>query len=141
MIFAFAAAGVVLLALLLVVVAALDGGPPPGDVALAYEEAWDHFDFASLWVLSGDELRDGLSRTDFVRVKSDAYRDRQELGHLAARIAIEEVRGGKTIATVRTRTELHDGTSTVNELDLEKRGGRWLVVAYRLEPSTPRSGA
>jgi hypothetical protein len=138
---AIAATVVVLLALALVVVAALDGGPPPSDVALAYEEAWDRFDFAALWVLSGDELRDGLGQADFVKLKSDAYRERQELGHLASRIAVEEVRGGKVIATVRTRIDLRDGSSSANDIDLEKRNGRWLVVAYRLEPSTPRSGA
>ena len=56
----------------LVVLVSADPGPSPVDVALAYEQAWDHLDFEGLWSLSGDELRDGLRRPEFVAAKNAA---------------------------------------------------------------------
>lgn len=127
------------LVLAFVIIAAKDPGPPPGDVALAYEDAWDRLDFESLWALAGDELRDGLGRTDFVRAKRSAYRERPELGHLARTVATDEVHTGDSVAVVRTRVELREGGTAANELQLAKRGGRWVVVGYQLEPESAPS--
>ena len=123
---------VIVLALALVVLVARDPGPPPQDVSLAYEHAWDHFDFTSLWTLSGDELRDGLRREEFVASKRAAYADQRSLGRLARHITIEEARVGRTIASVQTRVDLLDGGEARNELQLAKRAGRWVVVEYHL---------
>ena len=98
MIIAVVAGVVVLLALALVVIVAADPGPPPGDVALAYEQAWDRFDFESLWLLSGDELRDGLGRNEFVHAKRETYAERPELGNLARYVVVEQVHAGDAIA-------------------------------------------
>ena len=50
---ALAIVGVAVLGLVIafVVIYAKDPGPPPDDVATAYETAWDHLDFSSLWTL------------------------------------------------------------------------------------------
>jgi len=128
--------GVLLLALVLAV--AYDPAPGPADVAFGYELAWDHFDFASLWTLSGDELRDGLGCNDFVAAKHAAYAERQGLGHLTRHIAVEAVDARGTAAVVRTRVDLHDGDVAHNEMHLTKRAGRWVVVDYRLRSDTSR---
>ena len=137
MITAIIAVLVVALVLALVVMVAIDPGPPPADVALAYEQAWDGFDFASLWALSGDELRDGLGRKEFVAAKTAAYASQRGLGHLARDVAIEDVRTGNTIAVVRTRVNLRDGAVAQNEVHLVNRAGRWVVVEYRLRSDAP----
>jgi hypothetical protein len=128
--------GVLLLALVLAV--AHDPGPSPIDVAFSYELAWDHFDFASLWALSGDELRDGLGRKEFVAAKTAAYAGRHGLGNLTRNVAIEDVDVRGTTAIVRTRTDLHDGGVAHNEVHLAKRASRWLVVDYRLRSDSPK---
>ncbi len=124
---AFVVAGVVIVGLCvaLVVVVSLDPGPPPGDVALAYEQAWDHLDFDGLWSLSGEELRDGLGA---------AYERQPGLRGLADRVVIDAVSEGKGFAVVHTQVELRDGGRAADALQLAKRGGRWLVVAYELMP-------
>lgn len=127
--------GGLLLALVIAVVR--DAGPPPTDVAFGYELAWDHFDFASLWALSGDELRDGLGRKDFMAAKTSAYAGRRGLGNLTRHIAVEEVETRGTTSIVRTRVDLHDGDVAHNEVHLAKRAGRWVVVEYRLRSDTP----
>ena len=106
-------------------------------VAFGYELAWDHFDFASLWTLSGYELRDGLGCKDFVAAKSAAYAGRHGLGNLTRHIAVESADARGTTASVRTRVDLHDGDVAHNEMRLTKRGGRWVVVDYRLRSDTP----
>ena len=128
---------VILLALGLVVMVALDPGPSPQDVAMAYERAWDHFDFVSLWTLSGDELRDGLRREEFVASKKAAYADQHSLGHLARNIEVEHAQVGRTVAAVQTRVDLRDGGVARNDLQLAKRAGRWVVVDYRLRSDAP----
>jgi hypothetical protein len=129
-----AAVGIVIAILLvgLIVLITLDKGPSPADVAFAYEQAWDHFDFWSLWALSGDELRDGLGRKEFVAAKTAAYANRERLGHLARFIAVEDVGEHGSSAVVRTKVDLHDGGIAHNEVDLAHRAGRWVVVDYRL---------
>jgi hypothetical protein len=139
MLTAIIAVAVGALVLALVVAVALDRGPPPVDVAFAYEQAWDHLDFASLWALSGDELRDGLGRKEFVSAKTAAYASRRGLGNLARTITIEDVGEHGSSAVVRTRVELHDGDRARNEVHLANRAGRWVVVEYRLRSDSPRT--
>ncbi len=137
MITAIVAVLVIALVIALVVMVAVDPGPPPADVALAYEHAWDSLDFASLWALSGDELRDGLGRNEFVAAKTAAYAGQRGLGRLARDVAVEEVRTGDAIAVVRTRVDLRDGGVAYNEMQLAKRATRWVVVEYRLRSDAP----
>lgn len=127
----------VLLAFALVVVVAIEPGVPPGDVALAYELAWDRLDFEAVWSLSGSELRDGLDRAAFVTAKRAVYADRPELGGLARQMKIDELRVGNDIAVARTHIEGRDSGVTANEIDLVKRSSRWVVVGYQLQPEAP----
>jgi hypothetical protein len=128
-------AGVVIVGLCvaLVIIVSADPGPSPLDVALAYEEAWDHLDFEALWSLSGDELRDGLHLPDFVAAKRAAYEHQTGLRGLADRVVVDAVSEGNSFAVVHTRVELRQGGHAVDALQLAKRGGRWLVTAYELE--------
>jgi hypothetical protein len=128
-------AGVVIVALCaaLVVIVSLDPGPSPVDVAVAYEDAWDHLDFEGLWSMSGDELRDGLNRPEFVAAKQAAYERQAGLRGLADRVVVDAVSEGKGFAVVHTTVELREGGRAADALQLAKRGGRWLVVAYELE--------
>lgn len=128
-------AGVVIVALCaaLVVIVSLDPGPSPVDVAVAYEEAWDHLDFEGLWSMSGDELRDGLNRPEFVAAKQAAYERQAGLRGLADRVVVDAVSEGKGFAVVHTTVELREGGQAADALQLARRGGRWLVVAYDLE--------
>ncbi len=134
MILAVVALIVLALCVALIVAVARDPGPRPDEVALAYELAWDRLDFESLWTLSGVELRDGLERGAFVAAKRAAYSARPELGRLARDVAIDDVAGGMAHAAVRTSVVLRDGESVHNQIHLAKRGGKWLVVGYQLEP-------
>jgi hypothetical protein len=131
-----AVVGFIVLALCvaLIVAVARDPGPRPDDVALAYELAWDRLDFDSLWTLSGVELHDGLDRAGFITAKRAAYSTRPELGRLARDVAIDDVATGISHAAVRTSVVLRDGENVHNQIHLAKRGGKWLVVGYQLEP-------
>jgi hypothetical protein len=115
-----------------VVAVARDPGPPPDDVAVAYENAWDRLDFDALWTLSGDELRDGMNRKDFVAAKRAAYAAQPPLGDLAADVVVERFETGKQVAVAVTRVSLRDGGVARNEVQLEQRSGRWVVVSYQL---------
>ena len=128
--------GVIILGLIgaLLLIITLDPGPSPSDVAVAYEAAWDHLDFDTLWTLAGDELRDGLDRKEFVEAKRVAYQDQPGLRGLADHVHIDAVTEGRNFAVVRTSVDLRDGGCASDALQLAKRGGRWLVVAYQLEP-------
>ena len=130
---------IVVLALVvsLVVAVARDPGPPPEDVAVAYEDAWDRLDFEALWTLSGDELHDGLRHREFIDAKRAAYAAQPGLGGLAAGVSVERVDAGRQVAVVRTCVALHDGGAAHNEIQLEARGGRWVVVGYDLLRSDP----
>lgn len=129
--------GLVILALIiaLVVIVAMEPGPPPQDVAIAYEEAWDRLDFEALWNLSGDELRDGLGRREFVAAKRAAYAGHAALGNLAGDVVVEQAQVGEAIASIETRLVLRDGSTARNDLELTKRAGKWMVVGYRLHGS------
>jgi hypothetical protein len=133
---AIVGAVILVLALAVVVAIARDRGPAPGDVAVAYELAWDRLDFESLFTLSGAELRDGLDRHGFVAAKRTAYEQQHSLGGLLDRVGVDQVASVDDAAVVLTRVALRDGTVAQNRVELARRTGRWQVVAYRLEPST-----
>lgn len=119
----------------LVVAVAFERGPTPGDVALAYELAWDRLDFTTLWTLSSPALRDGRNRTDFVADKRVAYRDQPRLRAVVEHVGIEAVtqHGGRT-ASVLTRLDLREEASVRNEIRMQRIHGSWRVVAYALRP-------
>lgn len=109
---------------------AREKGPAPQDVALAYENAWDQLDFDLLYDLSGDELRDGLGRKQFIATKKAAYTaDRH--GRLGAEVAVEESISTGQTALVVTRVTTADG-SVRNNVMLEHRPPGWLVVKYSI---------
>ena len=128
--FALAVIGVLIVFLFIAV--AKEGGAEPADVALAYELAWDRLDFDTLFDLSGPELRDGAKRPDFVQTKRAAYAGVTR-GRLAARIAVENVVAAPDTALVVTNV-FTDGSAVRNNLLMERRSGRWYVVAYSLRP-------
>ena len=136
MIAAGIAVAVIALVLALVVAVGLEPGPSPGDVAVSYELAWDRLDFDALWALSGDELRDGRSRADFMTDKREAYSGQRELAGLAREVKLDEVLVGSELAAVRTRVILQDGTFVRNQVQLAQREGTWKVIGYHLEPDT-----
>jgi hypothetical protein len=126
---------VLALSIAVIVVIAKDRGPGPGEVAVAYELAWDRLDFESLFTLSGNELRDGLDRRGFIAAKRTAYAQQHELGGLVERVGIDQVANTRDAAVAITTVELHDEAVVHNRVEMARRNGRWLVVAYRLEPS------
>jgi hypothetical protein len=136
MLTALIAGAVLFLCLALVVAVARDPGPPAGEVALAYELAWDRLDFETLWSLSGPELRDDRPKHDFVDSKREAYDRAPGLTGLARDVSLEDVAAGADVAVVRTRIELTDGAVVRNELRLARREGGWQVVAYELRESS-----
>jgi len=90
-----------------VVIAAIEPGPSTADVALAYEHAWDRLDFATVWALSGQELRDGLDRRAFVRAKRGAYATGAHPADLVATAAVADVAEAGDVAAA-------DGPATAN---------------------------
>jgi hypothetical protein len=122
-----------------IVLFARDPGPKPADIAVSYELAWDRFDFDTLYSLSGDEMRDGLDKAAYIKAKTAAYAGRTELGHLAARVDVEEVTGGLAHALVRTRVTLHEGAVIHNHVALTKRNSSWWVTGYELVASPPQT--
>ena len=134
MIAAGIALAVVTLVLALVVAVGFDPGPSPGEVAVSYELAWDRLDFDALWAMSGEELRDGRSRNDFIDDKREAYAGQRELAGLARDVKLDEVLKGSELAVARTRVVLQDGTVVRNQVQLALREGTWKVIGYHLEP-------
>jgi hypothetical protein len=128
----FALGAIAILVGVLFIAVAKEDGPPPGDVALAYEIAWDRLDFDTLFDLSGVELRDGAKRPGFIATKRAAY-EGVKRGRLAARIAVENVVTSTDTALVVTNV-LTDAGSVRNNVLMERRSGRWYVVAYSLRP-------
>ena len=120
--------GVVILFLFVAI--ATERGPQPADVALAYETAWDRLDFDTLFDLSGPELRDGAKRQGFIATKRAAYANAAR-GRLAARIAVETITEASDTALVVTNVATDQG-SVHNNVLMERRSGRWYVVAYSL---------
>ena len=134
MVVAVVGAAVGLVCVALVILVAVNSGPSAAEVALAYEHAWDRLDFEALWAMSGAELRDGLDRKPFIAAKRAAYERQPALRGIAEAVAVDAVSEGRGFAVVHTRVELRDGGHAVDALQLAKRAGRWLVVAYELEP-------
>jgi hypothetical protein len=114
---------------------AIEKGPAPGDVALAYERAWDDLDFALLYELSGNELRDGMRKDQFVAAKREAYAGAENTHRLAARVEVETVVVGHETALVVTRVSADEG-SVRNNVVLERRANGWVVVQYSLRPNS-----
>ena len=132
MIVAIAGALVLLLAGTAVVIYAKDPGPLPVDIAIAYELAWDRFDFDALWTLSGPNLRDGLDKKQFVAAKASAYTDRSELAHLAGQVDVEVAESVGDVSVIRTRLTLRDGSVIHNEVSLLRNAFGWSVTGYVL---------
>jgi hypothetical protein len=117
------------------------GGPGPADTAVAYEHAWDRLDFATLWNLSGPNLRDGRTRDQFVRDKVEAYQhEGHALAGLVQSIHPEKVDINGPVARVLARLQLHTGESVVDEMLLERIGPAWHVTAYHISTGDPRTG-
>jgi len=129
----FALGAIAVLVGVLFVAVGREDGADPADVAVAYEMAWDRLDFDTLFDLSGVELRDGARRPGFVATKRAAYTGVPR-GRLAARIAVENVVTAPDTALVVTNVCTNDGAVRNNVL-MERRAGRWYVVAYALRPS------
>jgi hypothetical protein len=129
---------VLLVAAGLVILLARPSDPGPADVAVAYEQAWDRLDFATLWALSSPRLRDGRSKTRFVRDKEEAYRiEGGGLRHLVNTIRPLRVEVNGSNARVDLRLELHDGQELVDEMLLEREGTDWRVIAYHVAGRRP----
>jgi hypothetical protein len=117
------------------------GGPSPADTAVAYEHAWDRLDFATLWNLSGPNLRDGRTRDQFVRDKIAAYQNEApDLAGLVRSIHPEKVDVNGPVARVLARLQLHSGESVVDEMLLERIGPAWHITAYHISTGDPRTG-
>jgi hypothetical protein len=120
-----------------VVAAAVERGPTPGDVAMAYELAWDRLDFDALWSLSSPELRDDRSRHEFVAAKRAAYRDQPRLRSVVDHVEVVAVAmQGRRAAAVLTRLDLRDEPAVRNELRMQRRNGAWQVTRYTLRAET-----
>ena len=119
----------------LVVAVAKNPGPNPTDIALGFEHAWDELDFDILYRMSGPELHEGLTKSDWVAAKRAAYADGAKLGRLVTEtVAEEETRRGDA-AAVMTRITLRDASVVHNEVRLLRRSRVWEVVAYELRPT------
>jgi hypothetical protein len=126
------AIGIILVLLVVMWVAfAKEPGPGPADVAIAYEGAWDQLDFSLLYDLSGDELRDGLRREQFVAAKRAAYASVASQGRLGANIAVDDLVSTQQTAIVATRVTTDEGM-VQNRIVLEKRANGWTVVGYSI---------
>lgn len=131
----------VVITIWLVVAVGKVGAPGPADTAVAYEHAWDRLDFATLWNLSGPNLRDGRTRDQFVRDKAAAYRQEGPgLAGLVRSVQPEKVDVNGPVARVLARLELHSGESVIDEMLLERIGPAWQVTAYHISTGNPRTG-
>lgn len=123
-----------LLLLALVVMVAREPGPTPEETAVAYEAAWDRLDFASVWEMSSTEMRDGRSREEFVAAKRAVFADRPQLDSLVGDVSVRDVMSEGQRVNVRTVFALPDSDGDTVEagsnVTMERRDGRWQVVAY-----------
>jgi hypothetical protein len=110
-------------------------GPGAPDVAIGYERAWDALNFGLLWDLSGEELREGMRRDQFIETKTKAYANAEHRGPLADEIAVDTFVEGNQSALVVTRVAA-EGTSVRNDVLLERRANGWTVVGYSLRPTS-----
>jgi hypothetical protein len=109
------------------------GSPPPGEVAVAYELAWDRFEFDVVWDLSGPLMRDGRSRAEFAADKGAAYAAHPELRGLVEAVAVRHVEVDDDRARVTTALALRDGGELVDDLLLRRDDGTWRVEGYHLD--------
>jgi hypothetical protein len=121
---------------------AREPGPAAVDVAIAYEKAWDELDFSLLYDLSGDELRDGLRRDQFVEAKRAAYASAggETPPRIGARVSVDTAIAGHQTALVVTRVEA-DGGCVRNNVMLEHGSNGWVVVGYTLRPDSEADAA
>jgi hypothetical protein len=121
----------------LCVVIAKDPGPSPDDTAVGYEAAWNRLDFGALFDLSGEELRDGMNRAEFVGAKRAAMGEAVS-PRADARVAVESVDTSGDVAHTITTVSTHEGVVS-NDVVLARRNGRWVVVGYslRVPPEGP----
>lgn len=122
-----------------IILFARDSGPRPGDIAVSYELAWDRLDFEALWVMAGEELRDGLDKRSYVAAKRAAYAGQSGLGDLVARVELDDVNVGIGHAHVRTRVTLHSGDVLLNDILLTRRNAAWVVTGYALAPDRQKT--
>lgn len=120
----------VTIAIVFIVLVAKERNPSPEETAVAYERAWDRMDFATLWDLSGPELRDGRDRKAFVAAKRAAYADQSALHGLVQRVTASPIEAGPESAIVVTTVTTGEPPSIRNQCTLARRSGRWFVVGY-----------
>jgi len=129
------AIGVIVVLLIYMLYAlAHERGPGAPDVAIGYERAWDELNFGLLWDLSGEELRDGLNRDQFIEAKRKAYANVSSRGRLADSIVVDTFVEGNQSALVVTCVTA-EGISVRNDVLLERRANGWTVVGYSLRPA------
>ena len=121
------------IAVVMLVGIARGGSPPPGEVATAYELAWDRFEFDIVWDLSGPLMRDGRTRVEFATDKHAAYAAHPELQGLVADVVVRHVEIEDDHARVTTALALIAGGELVDELLLRRHDGAWLVEGYHLD--------
>jgi hypothetical protein len=121
------------IAVVLLVGIARGGSPPPGEVAIAYELAWDRFEFDVVWDLSGPLMRDGRTRIEFATDKRAAYAAHPELRGLVADVAVRHVEVEDDHARVTTALALVAGGELVDELLLRRHDDTWRVEGYHLD--------
>lgn len=125
-----ALATMAVLVIVLLVLAAKEHAPSPEEVAVAYERAWDRFDFETLWDLSGSELRDGRDRAGFITAKRDAFADQTGLRGLVGQVTATSVSAEPDSAIVVTTVATQGEKPNRNQCTLARRSGRWFVVGY-----------
>ena len=111
--------------------------PGPADVAIAYETAWDKLDFDLLFDLSGEELRDGLRRAEFIAQEAFGVCAVTTRG-IGAEVVVDDVVATRQTAVVATRVTTPEG-SVQNRVLLEKRPIGWLVVGYSIRTDMSRA--
>jgi hypothetical protein len=125
---------IALLIIGVIVIASMERGPSTGDLALAYEHAWDRLDFETIWALSSIELRDGLDRRQFARTKRAAFSSADHPADLVASAAVSDIAEAGDVAAAITELVLRDGSTVHHEVRMAKRMGRWEVTGYTLRP-------
>ena len=125
---------IVVLLIYLLYAVAHERGPGAPDVAIGYERAWDELNFGLLWDLSGEELRDGLLRDQFIDAKRKAYANVSARGRVADSIVVDTFVEGNQSALVVTCVTA-EGINVHNDVLLERRANGWTVVGYALRPA------
>jgi hypothetical protein len=125
---------IVVLLIYMLYAVAHERGPGAPDVAIGYERAWDELNFGLLWDLSGEELRDGLLRDQFIDAKRKAYANVSARGRVADSIVVDTFVEGNQSALVVTCVTA-EGINVHNDVLLERRANGWTVVGYSLRPA------